>query len=210
MARPRSCWAVAALVVVIALAAAVGPAAAQGATSATTTASAGESAPRRNLRPSELYEAPLVQLNDSNFDALVGLPGTRWVVEFYADWCGHCNNLAPSYQEMANRIEQLKVEAADAGSEVADAWYNISVGAVNVDRAPGLSVRFQITGIPRLFVIDGNTVYNFPAKQRSRVEQPLETGEWKSQSILQGTFIAPFGVLCVEHWLGRWLSFAGR
>jgi thiol:disulfide interchange protein len=39
--------------------------------------------------------SPIVQLGDENFDSLVTADTSHmWVVEYYADWCGHCKAFA--------------------------------------------------------------------------------------------------------------------
>ena len=142
-------------------------------------------------RPSAVYAAPTVVLDDSNFDALVGVAGARWVVEFYADWCGHCSRLAPLVQALAERVEESKAKAGDAIA--ADDWFNIRVGVINVDQSPGLAVRFKIAGIPRLFVIDGPDVRGFPPQHHADLAATLEAGTWKTEPIISGGILSPLG-----------------
>ena len=146
--------------------------------------------------PSTVYRAPLVLLDDMSFDDAVGAPGTRWIVEFFADWCGHCKHLAQAYQNFAERIETLKHEH-DGAAIPADAWYNVNVSAINVDRSPGLAVRFQVAGIPRVFVIDGDDVRVLNVQSPSGLAEPLESGSWKAQPVVSAGWLHPLGSLYV-------------
>ncbi len=56
------------------------------------------------------------------------------LVDFYADWCGPCVKLAPELEALSKTDAELKIVK------------------VNVDKAPELSRRFGIRGIPALFV----------------------------------------------------------
>ena len=50
----------------------------------------------------------LVTANNENFYELIEKEGT--VVEFWAPWCGHCINLAPTIDEIAEEYDgKLKV-----------------------------------------------------------------------------------------------------
>jgi protein disulfide-isomerase A6 len=44
----------------------------------------------------------VVDLTDSNFEAVALSPSKAVMVEFYAPWCGHCKSLAPKYEKLAN------------------------------------------------------------------------------------------------------------
>ena len=66
-------------------------------------------------------ESSLTQLNDGNFEATVAKDAKHlWVVEFYADWCGHCKQFAKGYQKAADNLKGL-----------------VKFGAVNADEAKG-------------------------------------------------------------------------
>lgn len=56
------------------------------------------------------------------------------LVDFYADWCGPCVKLAPELETLSKTDADLKIVKVD------------------VDKAPELSRRFGIRGIPALFV----------------------------------------------------------
>jgi protein disulfide-isomerase A6 len=55
-------------------------------------------------------------LNDANFKAKVLDSDEMWIVEFYAPWCGHCQQFKPSYEKAAKTLKGV-----------------VKVGAVNMD-----------------------------------------------------------------------------
>lgn len=56
-------------------------------------------------------------LTDSNFKSKVLDSEEMWLVEFYAPWCGHCQQLKPSYEKAAKILKGV-----------------VKVGAVNMDQ----------------------------------------------------------------------------
>ena len=51
-------------------------------------------------------EGPLNLINSKkDFDQKVLQAPEPAVVEFYANWCGHCKNLAPTIEKLAARLE---------------------------------------------------------------------------------------------------------
>ena len=67
------------------------------------------------------------------FDEAMERATTPVLVDFYADWCGPCQQLAPV-------LEQLHAEWAG----------KVAFYKVNVDKSPDLAQRFSIEGLPTL------------------------------------------------------------
>lgn len=57
------------------------------------------------------------------------------LVDFYADWCGPCKNMAPI-------LKQLKAELKDA----------VSIIKINVDTNQDLAAKYQVQGVPTFMV----------------------------------------------------------
>ncbi|KAI1374227.1 thioredoxin-domain-containing protein [Hypoxylon crocopeplum] len=59
-----------------------------------------------------LKSSPVVQVDAKNFDKIINKSNHTSVVEFYAPWCGHCQNLKPAYEKAARNLEGLARVAA--------------------------------------------------------------------------------------------------
>ncbi|WP_372744207.1 thioredoxin [Lutibacter sp.] len=57
------------------------------------------------------------------------------LVDFYADWCGPCKNMAPI-------LKQLKSELKDG----------VSIIKINVDTNQTLAAKYQVQGVPTFMV----------------------------------------------------------
>ena len=80
----------------------------------------------------------IIKGNESNFEDVIksGIS----LVDFYADWCGPCQALAPILEDIAK-----------------DADFNIV--KINVDEAPNLAAQFQVVSIPTMIIFkDGEMI----------------------------------------------------
>jgi len=88
-----------------------------------------------------LYDSksPVVQLNKGNFKKLVLDSDDLWFVEFYAPWCGHCKNLAPSWEKAARALKGV-----------------IKVGAVDMTTDQDVGAPYNVQGFPTLKFFGSN------------------------------------------------------
>ncbi|KAF5005037.1 hypothetical protein FDECE_8453 [Fusarium decemcellulare] len=62
--------------------------------------------------------SPVLQLNARTYEKLIAKSNHTSIVEFYAPWCGHCQNLKPAYEKAAKNLEGLaKVAAIDCDDD---------------------------------------------------------------------------------------------
>ena len=73
--------------------------------------------------------------------SLEEIPKTgKVVIDFFADWCGPCKKLAPSFSELSNQ------------------YTNISFLKVNTDKAEEVARFYEITALPTLIFISNNNI----------------------------------------------------
>ena len=79
----------------------------------------------------------MLELTKGNFDQVIGSAEGPVLVDFWADWCGPCKQLAPTLEEIDSEMPQ------------------VTVGRVNVDRERELAATFHIMAIPTLLIFSG-------------------------------------------------------
>ncbi len=86
--------------------------------------------------PLETSDGKPVVLTDGNFRAAIARG--KFVVDFWAAWCGPCRTIAPILDALATERSDLRI------------------GKLNVDENPRTAAAFQVQGIPLLvFFNDG-------------------------------------------------------
>ncbi|KAL2802266.1 hypothetical protein BJX63DRAFT_415466 [Aspergillus granulosus] len=57
-------------------------------------------------------KSPVLQLDQKGYNKLIANSNYSSIVEFYAPWCGHCQNLKPAYEKAAKNLDGLAKVAA--------------------------------------------------------------------------------------------------
>ncbi|XP_043460949.1 protein disulfide-isomerase A6 homolog [Leptopilina heterotoma] len=111
----------------------------------------------------------VVELNPTNFKSQVLGSNGIYVVEFYAPWCGHCQQLEPEYKKAATALKDI-----------------LKVGAVNADDHKSLAEQYGIRGFPtiKIFVAGKPEDYNGPRTAAGIAEGALKAAQQKVQKIL--------------------------
>jgi thioredoxin 1 len=102
----------------------------------------------------------IVTLTSSTFDETIASSDLPVVVDFWAEWCGPCKQIAPILADIATE-QQGK----------------ITIAKLNVDEHPDLAMRYNVMSIPTLLVFDKGDVAKriVGAKPKSALLQELST-----------------------------------
>jgi thioredoxin 1 len=81
------------------------------------------------------FKMSTVKVTDESFEKDVLQSGTPVLVDFWAEWCGPCKQIAPA-------LEQISEELAGA----------VTIAKVNIEESPTTPSRYGVRGIPTMML----------------------------------------------------------
>lgn len=81
----------------------------------------------------------VILLDSSSFNREVLNSDQLWIIEFYAPWCGHCQQLAPEYKKAASALKGMA-----------------KVGAVDMDQHQAVGAPYNVRGFPTIKIFGAN------------------------------------------------------
>ena len=83
----------------------------------------------------------LTQVTDSSFEAEVLKAENVVLVDFWAEWCAPCLQIAPALEELAKDMNG-----------------KVTVAKLNIDQNPGTPTKYGVRGIPTLMLFKDGQV----------------------------------------------------
>lgn len=82
------------------------------------------------------------EFTDANFQETAIDNGGVAVVDFWAEWCGPCRAITPIINELSKEYDG-----------------KVTVGKVNVDENPEVSMKYNIRSIPTILILKNGEVF---------------------------------------------------
>jgi thioredoxin 1 len=83
----------------------------------------------------------MLNVTDSSFEADVLKAAGPVLVDFWAEWCGPCRQIAPALEELAKDLDG-----------------KITVAKINIDENPATPGKYGVRGIPTLMIFKDGAV----------------------------------------------------
>ena len=103
-----------------------------------------------------------LELTDSNFEKIVLKSDKPVLVDFWAEWCGPCIQIAPALEELASEYSE-----------------KLTVAKVNIDENPETPTRYGVRGIPTLILFKNGEI----AATKVGATSKSKLAEWIDTSI---------------------------
>lgn len=86
-------------------------------------------------------DSPTIAVTDATFETDVLKADKPVVVDFWAEWCGPCRQIAPALEEIATEMKG-----------------KVTIAKVNIDENPGAPMKYGVRGIPTLILFKNGEV----------------------------------------------------
>ena len=95
-----------------------------------------------------------LKVDDASFDALVLKSDTPVLVDFWAEWCGPCKQIAPALEQIAEELSGALV-----------------IAKVNTEDSPETPSRYGVRGIPTLMLFQNGKMASMSvgAKPKAKI-----------------------------------------
>lgn len=85
--------------------------------------------------------AEIAEVNDQNFEAEIVNSDRPAIVDFWAEWCAPCRQIAPIIKDLAEQYGD-----------------RVTIAKVDVDSSPNTASKFGVRSIPTVLAISGGQV----------------------------------------------------
>ena len=102
----------------------------------------------------------MIAVTDSSFEADVVKASGPVLVDFWAEWCGPCRQIAPALEELSK-----------------DLAAKVTVAKINIDENPNTPGKYGVRGIPTLMIFKDGAVAatKIGALPKSKLYEWVET-----------------------------------
>jgi thioredoxin 1 len=85
----------------------------------------------------------MIDINDKNFGEMIKSTDKMVLVDFWAEWCGPCRQLAPALEDASNDLQD-----------------KIVVFKINVDENPEAASRYSVRALPSILFFKNGELVN--------------------------------------------------